>query len=107
MEKDILSAIVEVEKEIQEQLIAEERDAGAMLCRIGQELLDEAEREEKRLAETHQAARAAAKAKAQEQAAAIVQRAATRCEHLLSYDDEALERCIMRHLFRIMPGEGQ
>jgi hypothetical protein len=105
MEKDILSAIVEVEEEIQERLIAEERDAGTMLCSIGQELEKELKQEEGRLAETVQQAVAAARADAQERAAAIVHRAATLAEQLAGLDDGALEPSIMRHLVRIMPGE--
>src|SRR5512144_2513052 len=77
MEKDILSAIVEVEEEIQEQLVAEERTVAAKLCNLEQELAEESRREEGRLAEAVQQAVTAARAEAQERAAAIVHRAAT------------------------------
>ena len=107
MEKDILSAIVEVEEEIQEQLVAEERSAGARLCNLEQEVADESKREEGRLAEAVEQAVAAARAEAQERAAAIVHRAATLSEQLAGLDDGALERCIIKHLVRIVPGESR
>ena len=107
MEKDILSAIIEVEGDIQERLVAEERSAGAMLCGLRQELADEATREGERLAEAVQLAVAAARMAAEEQAAAIVHRATRRAEQLAGLDDKVLERYIMQHLVRIMPGENR
>lgn len=107
MEKDILSAIVEVEEDIQEQLVAEERSAGAKLCSLKQELADESKREEGKLAEAMQQAVTAARAEAQERAAAIVHRAATLAEQVTGLDDSALGRCIIKHLFRIVPGESR
>jgi hypothetical protein len=107
MEKDILAAIVEVENEIQEQLVAEERSAGAMLCDLGQKLADEAGQEERRLKESVQQAVTEARAEAEERAAAMVRDAKIRAEQLAGLDEETLERCIMRHLVRILPGENR
>ncbi|HLO25905.1 MAG TPA: hypothetical protein VK187_07315 [Geobacteraceae bacterium] len=107
MEKDILSAIVEVEEEIQEQLVAEERTVAAKLCNLEQELAEESRREEGRLAEAVQQAVTAARAEAQERAAAVVHRAATLSEQVAGLDDGALERCILKHLVRIVPGESR
>lgn len=107
MEKDILSAIVEVEEEIQEQLVAEERTVAAKLCNLEQELAEESRREEGRLAEAVQQAVTAARAEAQERAAAIVQRTAALSEQVAGLDDGALERCILKHLVRIVPGESR
>ncbi len=107
MENDILSAIVEVEREIQERLAAEERTAEEMLDRLRRELADGAQRDEERLAAEVRQAVAAAADETRERAAAIVRDAASRAERLAGLDDEPLERCVMKHLARILPGEGQ
>ncbi len=107
MGNDILSAIVEVEREIEERLGAEERMAGEMLDRLRSEQADGAQRDEERLAAEVRQAVAAAADEARERAAAIVREAVARAERLAGLDDEALERCIMKHLARIVPGEGR
>ena len=105
MGKDILGAIIDVEREIQERLAAEKQRAGTMLAGLRQELAGEAGREEERLAAARRNAESVARAEAQEWAAAIARSAATRAERLAGLDEGTLERCIMRHLVRIMPGE--
>jgi len=105
MGKDILGAIVDVEREIEERLAEERRRAGTMLDGLRQELEGEAGREEERLTAARRNAESAARAEAQERAAIIARSAATRAERLAGLDDGTLEGCIMRHLVRIMPGE--
>ncbi len=107
MDNDILTNIVEVEEEIRERLIAEQRSAGTMLCSLRLELEGETGREEERLAAARRDAEAAARAEAQEQAAVIVQHATGRAERLARVDDGILERCIVKHLLRIMPEESR
>lgn len=107
MEKDILTAIVAVEEEIQEQLVAEERRARARLCSLEQELADEFKREEGMLADAVRQTVAAARAEAQERATAVMQRATTLAEEVAGLDDGTLEQYIMKHLLRILPGEGR
>jgi SMC interacting uncharacterized protein involved in chromosome segregation len=107
MEDDILSKIIEVEREIQERLVAEERRAGTMLCSLRQDLEEEARREEERLSAARREAESSARVEAEERAAAIVQRASIRAEQWTGLDDEPLERCIMGHLVRILPGESR
>ena len=105
MENDILSEIIAVEKDIQERLVAEERSAGTMLCSLRQDLEEKARREEERLAAARREAESAARAKAQERAAALMRQAGIRAEQWAALDDNTLERCIMGHLVRILPGE--
>ncbi len=105
MEKDVLSAIMEVEEEIQERLVAEQRNAGAELCRLGREIEDETRREEAELTAAMEQAVAAAREMAREQGAAIVLEAETRAARMTGLGDETLEPLIMRHLVRILPGE--
>ncbi len=104
MEKDILSAIVEVENDIQERLVAEQQHAGAELCRLGQELADETRREEERMAAALEQAVAAAGIEARKRAAAIVHDAETEAMRLATLTDGALEEHIMGYLHRILPG---
>ena len=105
MEKDVLGAILEVEREIQERLVAEQSGAWTMLEGLRQELDAETGREEERLTTVRRNAESAARAEAEKQAALIAHRAAAEADRLAGLDDGALERCIMRHLVRIMPGE--
>ena len=105
MDKDVLGTILEVEQEIQERIVAEQREAWTMLEGLRQELDAEVEREVERLASVRRSAESAARAKAEEQAALIARRAAVEAERLAGLDDGELERCILRHLVRIMPGE--
>ena len=105
MDKDILDAILEVEREIQERLVAEQRGAWAMLEELRQELDAEAGREEERLTAARRNAETVARAEAQEQASLIAHRAAAEADRLAGLDDKALELCIMRHLVRLIPGE--
>ena len=107
MENDILSKIIEVERDIQERLVAEERNAGTMLCSLRQDLEEEARREEESLAAARREAESSARGEAQERAAAIVKRATIRAEQWAGLDEGTLERCIMGHLVRILPGESR
>jgi vacuolar-type H+-ATPase subunit H len=105
MENDILSEIIAVERDIQERLVAEERSAGTMLCSLRQDLEEEARREEERLAAARREAESSARVEAEERAAAIMRQAGSRAEQWSGLDDRTLERCIMEHLVRILPGE--
>ncbi len=107
MEKDILSAIVDVEEEIQERLVAEQRRAGAELCELAQELAKKASQQEELLAAAMEQAVAAARIEAQKRATAIVHHAEMRAEQLAGLSDGALEQFVMRHLDRILPGDDQ
>ena len=105
MENDILTKIIEVEREIQERLVAEERSAGTLLCSLRQDLEEQARREEERLAAARLEAESSARTEAEERAAAIIRQTSIRAEQWAGLDDGTLERCIMGHLVRIMPGE--
>jgi hypothetical protein len=107
MENDILTKIIEVEREIQERLVAEERSAGTLLCSLRQDLEEEARREEERLAAARREAESSARAGAEERAAAIMRQAGIRAAQWSGLDDGTLERCIMGHLVRILPGESR
>jgi len=107
MEKDILGKIIAVERDIQERLLAEERNAGTMLCSLRQDLEEEVRKEEERLAAARRDAEASARAEVQKRAAAMVNLATVRAEKLAGLDDSTLERCIMGQLVRILPGKSR
>lgn len=104
-EKDILSTIVALEREIEERLVAEERRSGQFLCELKQQIDHESVREEERLKAALQQTVAAAEEEARERAADIVHGAAARAGRLTALDEGELERFIMRHLVRLVPGE--
>ena len=103
MEDDILTTIIAEEREIEERLAAERRQVEENLARLKYDLAEEARREEERLAAAGQHAIASARAKAGEEAAAIVRRAADSGKQLACLDDAVLEGIIMRHLPRMLP----
>ncbi len=105
MEKDILTAIVEVETEIRERLAAERSEAEARLERLRREGDEELSREEERLEIELKGALAAAGRDAESRGAALVGDAAAWAERLAGLADEAMLRQIMRHLARIVPGK--
>lgn len=105
MEKDILTAIVEVEKEIRERLAAERSSAEARLEQLRRDGEEEVSREEERLKIELHNRLAAAKAEVEKRAAVLVGDASAQAEKLAGLDEETLRRHIMRHLTRIAPGK--
>jgi len=103
MGQDTLSAIMEVEGEIQERLVAEQRQGGDMLCRLREELAEEVRMEQERLTAASVQAMADARTAAQERGSAMVREAEERVHRLEILDDALLERFILRHLSGILP----
>lgn|GEM_PF-2687881 len=102
MGNDILISIIAVEREIEQRLAAEERRAAEMLDTLRRELEETATREGERLAASVGLTVAAARTKAQVRADAVVRRATIRAQQLEGLDDETLERCIWKHLPKII-----
>lgn len=106
MGKDILTAIVEVEKEIEDLVAAEQSRAVERLAQLKRETEEEIKKEEEQLEASLQHALAAARADAEKKSAALVEAAAARTELLSRLDDRTLQEIIARHLNRIRPGRG-
>jgi molybdenum-dependent DNA-binding transcriptional regulator ModE len=105
MEKDILRAIVEVEREIQELLVAEQRQSDERLAKVRQECAEKIAKEEERLQEElTKAVAVAAGPETQQRAAALVAEASRQAERFDRLDDESLRRWIQRELFLVVPG---
>ena len=107
MATDLLGTIIEVERQIHEQLAAERRSAGEKLERLREELRHEEEQDAELLAASRERAVAAARRVAQEQAAMLVRHATARAEQLERLGDEVLESYLRKFLAGIVAGEGR
>lgn len=104
MADELLSSIIQVENEIQEQLQVEQARADAWLERVRTE-------EQKKMSSINQEQNQAdsialkeAQTRAAEEATAIVSQEVERCQQLESFDDKELEEVLRRHLVKILPG---
>jgi vacuolar-type H+-ATPase subunit H len=104
MDDDILSKVVEVEKEVQQRLEIEKK--------MSQEWLEKAERdaEEKVLAEEAEIKEAFnfalknAKLNAEEKTASIIKNANEEAERLQALGDEIFKKILLKHISIILPG---
>ena len=105
MGNDILRAIVEVEREIQERLLAEQRQSDERLTQLRLKCAEEAAREEARLQEElAKTADAAGGMEAKERAAAVLAAASAQAERLGRLDDAGLRELIKAEISYIVPG---
>lgn len=104
MEKDVLAAIMEVEKEIEGEVAAEREREAERLDRVKQEIAQRLEQEKDRLDEWLLQELAAAGEAAERDARALEEEATARAEVLSRLDDETLQRVVLRYLTRIVPG---
>lgn len=104
MEKDILSAIVDVEKEIRKLQSEERAKAEKRLEEVKREIGEEIAGEEKRLQEAMRDAVARAGSEAEKKAAALLEEAEARAERLGRLDDESLMVIIEKHIATLLPG---
>jgi len=104
MEKDILSEVIEVEKEIQKCLEAEKATSRDWLEKVKKESGDELVREEKILKESLNKSIEAAKKEAELKAAEIVKQTEARAERLAKLNDETLVGIVGKQITRILPG---
>ena len=103
MEKDILSKVIEVEKEIQERLRDEKNKAHEWLEAAKKEIERDISLQEEQLRESYTKDREEAKAEAEREAARIVQDASTLAERYRRISDETLEKIVKRHMLKILP----
>ncbi len=103
MEKDILSEVIEVEKEIQRCLEIEKTKANDWLVKVKQVSQEELVREEKNVKESLRIAIEQAKKDAASKAEDIVKHAETQAGRLAKLDNEALQDIIGEQIIRILP----
>lgn len=107
MEKDILSRVIEVEKEIQERLISERRKAAEWLEKVKREAEEEVLKEDENLKMTCEKMIGDAEARAEKEAAEITGDAASQAGLLSVMSDETLEKIVMKHISSILPAKGE
>jgi vacuolar-type H+-ATPase subunit H len=102
-EKDILSKVIGVEKEIQERLMAEKERSLEWLEKVKKEAEEAVIAEERRLKESFEAAKSGSRAEAEKRAAEILRNAEAEAERISGISDESLGRIMMRHITVILP----
>ena len=104
MEKDVLSTIIEIEKEIEERLDSERRKAVQWLDSAKKEIEVELAANVRELKDSLMESVDIARENAEKQASAILSEAAKQSRLLSEIGDETLKRIITEHLCRILPG---
>lgn len=104
-EKDILSKVIGVEKEIQERLIVEKERSVEWLEKVKREAEEAVAAEEERLKESFENARVGSRAEAERKTAEILKEAAGEAERISGLSDETLGRILMRHIALILPSD--
>jgi vacuolar-type H+-ATPase subunit H len=104
MEKDILSEVIEVEKEIQKCLELEKTKAREWLEKVQTESADEFTRSEREFQEAFDRALADAEKEAMVKAAEIVREAEAQAERLRTLGNGTLQGIVEKQIRRILPG---
>lgn len=105
MEKNILSKVVEVEREIQQRIEAEEINAKEWIEKVKKEVGDGIAREEAGLKEAFNIALKEARTVAERKASEIMSEVFSLEERLKAISDETLKEIIMRHITNILPAK--
>ena len=104
MQKDILSEVIEVEKEIQKCLEVEKAKSNEWLEKVKKESEDELVREEKKIKESLNKSIEVAKKEAELKATEIVKQTEARAERLAKLNDQTLVDIVGKQITRILPG---
>jgi vacuolar-type H+-ATPase subunit H len=104
MERDILSQVIEAEKEIQHCLDLEKIKAREWLERVKKECEEEFTREEKNIKESLEKSTAEAAREAEVKAAGIVSRATAEAGRLGRLQAETLSGIVAKQIAGILPG---
>ncbi len=104
MERDILSQVIEAEKEIQQCLDRERIKSREWLERIKKECEEEYRKEEQRITASLERSMAEAVSEAEAKAAGIISRAAGQTERLGHVQAGILSRIVAKQINRILPG---
>lgn len=104
MDNNILSEVIEVEREIQKCLELEQAKARDWLEKVKKECADEVLQEEVRVKALLAAAEDRARKEAEDSAAARVRDAALLIEHIDHLDRTLLQAVVKKHVRTILPG---
>jgi vacuolar-type H+-ATPase subunit H len=103
MENDILSKVIEVEREIQEKLREERIKSLEWLEKGKRQAEEEIAREEERLGDSYRKVLDDTVAEAEKHAAEIVQESTLKAEGLSRVSAEALADILLKYIPRILP----
>lgn len=104
MQKDILSEVIDVEKEIQKGLEVEKEKSHDWLEKVKKETEEELVREEKNIKESLNKSIEIAKKEAELKAVEIVKQTEARAQRLAKLNDQALVDIVGKQITRILPG---
>ncbi len=104
MDGDILSEVIEVEKEIQKCLELERRKAQEWLEKMKALTAEESARNEREIREDFERAIAEAERQAVSRAAVVVKEAEARAGRLRMLDEGTLKTIVEKHVVKILPG---
>jgi vacuolar-type H+-ATPase subunit H len=104
MERDILSEVIEVEREIQKCLELEKTRAQEWLEKVKRGSSEELARSEREIRETFDRALADAEKEAAVKAAQVVREAEAQVARLRTLDDGLLTRIVAKQTRKILPG---
>jgi hypothetical protein len=104
MDNNILSEVIDVEREIQKCLDREQEKARDWLAKVKQECADELVREEELLRNSLAAAEGQARKEAEEGAASSLSAAAALVEQRDHLDRALLQAVVDKHIRTILPG---
>lgn len=105
MDEDVLSTVMEVEREIQERLEAEKKKSREWLEQVRAEAGRAYAASEERFKKASEKAVADALADAESRAADLLSRATLEAERLVHLGGESIRKIMARYLPRILPGE--
>lgn len=104
MDDDVLSKVVEVEREIQQRLDIEKKMSRDWIEQVKKEAEERIAAEEKKLQEEMRELLHKAKLDAEKGAAVIMHDAQEEAARLRDISDELLKKVIRKHLSHILPG---
>jgi vacuolar-type H+-ATPase subunit H len=104
MERDILSQVIEAEKEIQQCLELEKIKVREWLEHVKKESEEEFIREDKKIRESLEKSIAEATKEAEAEAAGVVSKATTEAERLEQLKPDTLSKIITKQIEKILPG---
>lgn len=105
-EKDILSKVIAVEKEIQEKLMLEKERSLEWLEKVKRQAEESISKEEAGLHESFENAERNSGTDAEKKAAEMLEKANAEAERISGISDETLGRILMRHVAFILPTDG-
>lgn len=104
MEKDILTKVIEVEKEIQDTLDGEKRRSEEWVEKVRMEIEEEVIKEDEDLKKSFKETEGIVMAEIKNKSSEILEGASRQAERLSKISDEDLNEIIKRYIMSILPG---